>query len=69
MRKISIEEASMLSVLAKSVVLKLDNSKLIARLRITPSWDIAEQIILGVETGIAGSYLDWARQEIKRNGN
>lgn len=69
MRRISIEEASMLSVLAKSVVLKLDNSKLIARLRITPSWDIAEQIILGVETGIAGSYLDWARQEIKRNGN
>lgn len=69
MRKISLEEASMLSVLAKSVVLKLDNSKLIARLRITSSWDIAEQIILGVETGIAGSYLDWARQEIKRNGN
>ena len=54
MRKISLEEASMLSVLAKSVVLKLDNSKLIARLRITSSWDIAEQIILGVETGIAG---------------
>ena len=69
MRKISLEEASMLSVLAKSVVLKLDNSKLIARLRITSSWDIAERIILGVETGIAGSYLDWARQEIKRNGN
>ena len=55
MRRINIEEASMLSVLAKGVVLNMDVSTILDRLRQTQARDIAECILLKIETGISGS--------------